>query len=158
MRRQFVVALPVLFLTIAIFSYRHPGDEYGHFFVGAMPCWWVLWAIKYLSFGNSPFGILPPFLTAGAMTMTALGYALDRLRSPRIVFAATWLVLTAALVANALRRFPTYANAMSKNGSLEAYVYSAANMSLFGVAILFVVIMAALAIIRRIRQGGPVYA
>lgn len=121
------VTLPTCWLLAAWASWNHPGDEYGMFLVSALPACWV--AI-FLSSSNLQV-VLPPLFAAGTLTMVLGGWNMDRLRIRPLLWASSYLGGTIALVLWSLAEYPSYQKAMSKNGSLTAYVSAAANVSLY---------------------------
>ena len=151
-----LIVLPIVWVTVAAVSFQYPGDEYGLWAVGSAAGIWILWLFASLEAGVAPGRILPSVLVAGVATMAVLGFVLDRLRSPRVSLAVTWLVTTVFTVAFMLNQFDTYERAMAKNGSLQAYIFSAANLALLLVSLLFVLMTSIFAVIRR-RRGlkGP---
>lgn len=128
--------LPLLWAAICRLNFDHPGDEYGMWGVASMAAAWII-----------PFGgtsgdikeILPRALFAGALTMFVVGWIMDRVRVPRRWWFITWLPLAAALCVWSLSQYPSYARAMSKNGSLHTYVYSSLNFAMYPSVLLLLV-------------------
>jgi hypothetical protein len=154
--RFFTFVLPILWGTIATFSFRYPGDEYGMFFVGSLSGLWVLWLFPRLHQGVSPDSIFPVVLLAGVATMAVLGYLLDLLRCSRVAFVIIWLAAAAILLAYVLGSYPSYEGALAKNGSPQAYVLFAANLSLLLASLLCLLITAGYVVGRRI-TGRPLH-
>lgn len=125
------VVLPAAWACGFVVSLRHPGDEYGLFLVGALPSIWALPNMDGRSLDD-----VEPFLLAGGVTGLFLaGWALDRLRVSRTVWTIAVALVAGGLVWHALNQYPTYQRAMSKNGSLTAYVSSAMNIGLYLVSL-----------------------
>jgi hypothetical protein len=120
--RFFTIVLPILWGTIATFSFQYPGDEYGLFGVGSLSGLWGLWLFPSLHQGVSPDRIFPVILLTGIATMAVLGYLVDRLRCSRVAFVITWLTAAAIVLAHVLSLFDNYERALAKNGSTQAYV------------------------------------
>jgi hypothetical protein len=147
--RFFTWVLPILWGTIAAFSFHYPGDEYGLFGVGSLSGLWVLWLFPSLHQGVSPDSIFPVVLIAGVATMAVLGYLLDLLRCSRVAFVMTWLTVAAILLAHVLSLFDNYERALAKNGSPQAYLLYAANLGLLLASLLLLLISAGYAVGRR---------
>lgn len=150
-RPLFTFLLPVAWVTLSALSFRYPGDEYNLWGFSSIAGTWIIWFARELLSGQHPRDFLPWILAAGFLTMTLLGYLLDRLRAPRLPFLLTWLATTPLLVINALSQYESYARAMSKNGSLQAYLFAASVITLTGTGLLFLPIAAGLALWRRLR-------
>jgi Na+/citrate or Na+/malate symporter len=105
-----------------------------------------------------PGNILPAVLVTGFATMTVLGYLLDRLYAPRIPFVVTWFISATLLIIYQLSSYPSYQEALSKNGSLQAYVLSGANFTLTATALLFFVTSAAWTLFPKFRDPAVVAA
>jgi hypothetical protein len=148
--RFFSWVLPILWGTIATFSFRYPGDEYGLFGVGSLSGLWALWLFPSLHQGVSPDRIFPVVLVAGVATMAVLGFLLDLLRCSRVAFVITWLAAATILLAHVLSLFENYERALAKNGSPQAYVLYAANLSLLFASLLLLLITAGYVVGRRI--------
>lgn len=132
------LAIPVAWVVAAVASWRHPGDEYGMFFVGgSAPALPVIVGLDWI--GLSPSGSMDVIcLTAiaiGLALMLALTALAAWLRVPLLPVAALWVAGASALVWFLLASYPSYERAMGKNGSLTAYVSSASNMALVGALI-----------------------
>ena len=149
--RFFLWILPTVWVMIAAIGFRYAGDEYGLWGVGSLAGTWLFGIFRSFHSGSSPSALLPPVLIAGFATMALLGYFLDRLRTPRIPLIITWLAVTGLLVAYLLNQYPTLERAVAKNGSILAYVLSAANFSLLAITLLFLTFVATRAGIRRVR-------
>lgn len=119
--------LPICWLLAAWVSWHHPGDEYGLFIGSALPASWIM---PFVSVSH-PRDILPPVFAAAPVTMALGGWSLDRIRVRPLLLASMWACGVIVLVLWALWEYPSYQRAMSKNGSLTAYVSAAANLSLY---------------------------
>lgn len=147
--------IPITWLAAAVVSWRHPGDEYGLFFVGGvLPSMPVI--ISLNGFGISLPGPMDAIcLTAiaiGLVIMIALSAAAAWLRVPLGAVAALWMASTPALVWVSLASYPSYERAMGKNGSLTAYVSSASNLALVGALLIGIIATATWRGVARIRK------
>lgn len=127
LRYHYRIALPLIWVVVTNVSWKHPGDEYGLFFVGALPGVWLMFLFN---FGHLPTAFWLT-LIGGLPPMFLLGWLLDRVRVPRSAWFTVFGLLSAGLVAWSLAQFPSYSRAMSKNGSIAAYVAASMNMSLW---------------------------
>ena len=92
------------------------------FALAALPGVWV----AFLGNAGDVHAVAPLIFVAGAAVCTGLGWLLDRVRASVGLWLGVVVVSTVALTALALSQFETYDAAMSKNGSLAAYVFAAA--------------------------------
>lgn len=126
-RHLFVWLVPSLWSLCAFGSWHHPGDEYG-MFCGAVLV--SLWLVFLLNFGHlSEVYLL--LIAAGLLPMAVFGFLLDRLPVSRRVWAAVYVVASVALFAWGFLSYPSLAKAISKNGSISAYVFCAANLGMY---------------------------
>lgn len=147
-RPLFTSALPPLWLAICLLSFRHPGDEYGLFGFGSLAGLWIFWIVGD---SGSPQQLLIYVAVTGTLTMLALGWLLDRLRAPLLVWLVIWLAAAFLLTGWVLWQFPTWERAISKNGSLAAYVLFGTNL---GLTLATVVMVLATASVQMARQLG----
>jgi hypothetical protein len=121
------IALPAIWLVAALFSWTHPGDEYGLFIVSCWPA-----SVLVALFANpTQFRGVLPLLAVGVVTMSLAGWLMDTLRVWRSLWLPLFVFGAMALVWYGLSQYPSYARAMAKNGSLTTYVSAATNMSLY---------------------------
>jgi len=126
-RHLLVWLVPALWTACAFGSWRHPGDEYGLFGVSMLIS---ICLVFLLNFGHLSEVYL--FLIAtGAVPMAAFGFMLDRLPISRRFWAAVYIVASVGLFAWGLSSFPSLEKAISKNGSISAYAYCAANLGIY---------------------------
>ncbi|MBA3314048.1 MAG: hypothetical protein M3552_00225 [Planctomycetota bacterium] len=124
-RRLYTVAVPTVWAITSLVNFRFPGDEYGGWGAGSLPGLWVVPLID-----GSPLPLLPFVLVGGFVVMMALGAILDKLSSPWMPWYSIWLIAAGAIFGYSLSRFPSWDRAMSKNGSIEAYLLPALNLGL----------------------------
>ena len=132
-RHFFVWFVPSLWSLCALGSWHHPGDEYGMFCGSVLVS---LWLVFVMEFGHLSEVYLV-LIADGALTMTIFGWLLDRLPVSRRLWVAVYVGASTALFAWGLLSFPTLKAAISKNGSISAYAYCAANLSMYLTVTLF---------------------
>jgi hypothetical protein len=87
--------------------------------------------------------------------MAVLGILLDLLRARRWWWLGLWAAVAVALLGTTLADYPSYQRAMSKNGSLGAYIYFSLNAGLTVASLIMLVVAALLPLFRRgSRPGG----
>jgi hypothetical protein len=126
-------ALPAIWLSATLVSWKYPGDEYLMFVViSGLPGVWLGPLFGPLRLPDA----LPVLLAAGLMTLMLLGWLMDGLRVRRALWLSLLIVGVPALVLYAV--YPDYQRAMAKNGSLLAYVSAGTNLSLYVASIVSV--------------------
>lgn len=135
-RHLLVWMAPLLYCACAYGSYRHPGDEYGMFMVAALP---AMWLPPFLEFGHLD-EVVWLLIAAGAVPVAVLGFMLDRLRVSRRAWAFCYVATTACLLPWGLSQYESLERAISKNGSIQAYFYSGANLALYMSLLVFLAI------------------
>jgi len=126
-RHLLVWLVPALWSMCAFGSWHHPGDEYGMFIASILPSVWL--AILLESRHLSQVYVL--LIAAGALPMAVFGFLLDRLPVSRRLWAAVYIVASAAFFAWGLLSFPSLQRAIAKNGSISAYAYCATNLGMY---------------------------
>lgn len=135
-RYFFIWFLPVLWVCVAAVARSHPGDEYGLFLGGSVAGFWVEFLFREQ--GNV-YAIMTRVMLAGAMTVSVAGWILDLLRVPRKAWFLLWMSLATFVCWYSVASFPSYANAITKNGSLTAYVCLSMNLGLYVSTILLMI-------------------
>jgi hypothetical protein len=126
-RHLLVWMVPTLWTACAFGSWHHPGDEYKMFGVSILVS---LWLVFLLNFGH-PSEVHLLLIAAGALLMAVFGFLLDRLPVSRRLWAAVYIVASVVLFAWSLLSYPSLAKAVSKNGSISAYAFCAANLGMY---------------------------
>lgn len=123
------VLAPLLWLLITLGSYRYPGDEYGMLVGSSIAGFWplMLWQPSGLTIN----GAMPFVLGIGTATVFFLAWFADWWRVRVGLWLALWVPVAALLTFWMLSSYPTLARAISKNGSIAAYVLTGANLSLY---------------------------
>jgi hypothetical protein len=124
-RRFYLVVLPLLWGVIDFVNFYYPGDEYGGWAGSSLP---GLWAAYFVN--GHPGQAVPVVLLAGGLVMAAFGWFMDWLRVPWSAWYAVWLVAAGLLFCWSVSFYPTWDRAISKNGSIQAYILPALNLGL----------------------------
>ena len=111
--------------------------------------WVGVWILMF--FGNaSPDFILP--LLAGCAVMTGLGHVLDLLRAKRALLLSIWVVGAIGTYALMMSNFESVERAISKNGSIFAYVVASSQLGLYAAVLLGLLASAVMAWWRMLQQ------
>lgn len=125
-RRFYLFVLPLLWGTIDLVNFHYPGDGYGGWAGSSLP---GLWA-AYLVNCESPLQAVSVVLLAGGLVTLALGWLMDWLRVPWSAWYAIWLIAAGLLFCWSVSHYPTWDRAISKNGSIQAYILPSLNVGL----------------------------
>lgn len=123
------VLLPGLWLLITLGSYRYPGDEYGMLVGGSIAGFWPL--MLWQPFGLTLDRAMPVVLGVGTTVVFLLGWFADWWRVRVWLWLALWAPFAVVFAFWMLSSYPTLARAISKNGSIAAYVLCSANLALY---------------------------
>ena len=126
-RWLYVWLLPILWTLCSWINFSYPGDEYAGWGFGSLAGVWVLFVIG----GNTINNLLLPVLIAGAMTMSVAGWIMDRLRVPLIVWGTVLFIAAGTICTTELLSFPSIQRAISKNGSLQTYIFPSVNLGMY---------------------------
>jgi hypothetical protein len=132
-RPFYVWFLPLIWGCCSLLSYHYPGDEYGLWTRGSIVGVWGLFIARDFDEMGT---FLVVIVLSGAFTVAAIGLLMDSLRVNKAVFGCVWIVSASAICAASILAFPTYAKAISKNGSFVAYVLFACNCGVYAGIIL----------------------
>ena len=94
--------LPAIWLTAALASWDHPGDEYGLLVVSCVPAAWIAPLLDYTNSREA----LPIVLAAGLATMALAGWLMDGVRVSPVIWLPVFVCGTVALVLLALSEYP----------------------------------------------------
>ncbi len=145
----FVWLLPLLWMVTSVLSFQWPGDEYGLWSFGSLAGLWIVYLIGNI--GNTA-RIAIFVIIAGSVSMVPLGLLLDMLRVRRRLWLLLYLLFAAGICVTALASFPSLSKAISKNGSITAYVLFSLNMGMYAAIIVMVLISA---VGRLVKRGQP---
>lgn len=143
--------VPALWLANSYVSSEHPGDEYGMFFVGALAGSWLV-----MIFGNAGTVQQAMFhvLILGTIVMAAMGLLLTLLRASRVLWIATLVLVAAAIVTQSLLSYPSLQRAISKNGSITAYVCLGVNFGSYVATVVSLVVAIPMRLLERRPRPG----
>ena len=127
-RWLFVWLLPVVWTSVAWTNFYYPGDEYGSFVAGSLAGVWIALVVQM---SGSPANMLPPLLMAGALTVAVAGLLMDLLRVRWTAWIVLWLGAAMLLFAWSFGSFASVERAISKNGSIQAYILPSINLGLY---------------------------
>lgn len=158
--RAYRKTIPWIWLTTALISWRHPGDEYELFGVAnGLPSAWVsLW----FKGTGSPNDIIPTLVLCSLGSMLLISWGMDWLRVPSRLVMLLWAVAGVVLFWMLYGSYESHARAIAKNGSLTAYVSASSNLGLFLACVVAIVLTAGYHMVRRFvpvrsaSEGGTV--
>lgn len=132
-RRQifFIWVLPLLWAVGSLMQSGAAGDENGFYVLSSLPAAWIA---RFVFAGRErvPEETLPVLVVlAGLPIMAAIGWVMDHLHVRRRLWAIVYLVGAASILTLALAGYGRIERAISKNGSLRAYVLLASSLGLF---------------------------
>lgn len=147
MQPWFRTALPVLWSAVTLGSMANPGDEYGMLLGSAIAGFWPLF---FVSVGDI-HSAYPVMVATGMTVMFLFGWLFDWLRVSRRLWLVLWLGIAAGLCWKMLAAYPSLERARSKNGSIEAYVFTSLNLG----QMLCCILLPILASLQRIHRRSP---
>lgn len=124
----YIGAFPAAWFIAARYSIHHPGDEYGMAVVGLLPL--CGWAARWVPKSGRPIDAISMLALTGLVPAVMYGWAMDRARAKWWIFLSLTTIGIVGLTVWALSGYPSYQRAMSKNGSLTAYVSASALLTL----------------------------
>ncbi len=125
----YVWLLPVLCGTCSYIHHGYPGDEYGMYLLGSAP---GLWIAPFVFLGKTSKAEAPVYIAlALAAVMLVTGFAMDRFRIRKTLWAITFLACAFTVFAWSVLSFPSIERAISRNGSWWAYVLLSANLGVY---------------------------
>jgi hypothetical protein len=125
----FTLLLPLIWGVCSFISYYFPGDEYALYFFSSIVGTWIAFLIDI---GDIHQPLVPlSIAVTGATILSCVGFLMDRLRVERILWAS-WLVLFSVVIFfDSIHMYPDLNKALSKNGSVWAYILFSINMGLY---------------------------
>jgi hypothetical protein len=125
----YVWLLPVLCGTCSYVHHSYPGDENALWLLGSAP---GLWVAPLVFLGGTAKAMIPLYIAlALAAVMLAIGWAMDRFRVGRTLWAVTFPVCAALVLAWSVLSFPSIERALARNGSWWAYILLAVNVGVY---------------------------
>jgi hypothetical protein len=128
MKLFYAIVLPVIWVVAAVVSYSHPGDEYGLFVFSSIAGSWVCFFIRNIGHLSDVLWLI---IVAGVTVVANFGLLMDRLQVSRRVWGTLFVLCFVLVLVLSLRQYPSLDRAISKNGSITAYVAGAWNMGLY---------------------------
>jgi len=143
--------VPALWLANSYVSSEHPGDEYGMFFVGALAGSWLV-----MIFGDAGTVQQAMFrvILIGTVVMAVMGLLLTLLRASRVLWIATLVLVAAAIVTQSLLSYPSLQRAISKNGSITAYVCLGVNFGSYVATVVSLLVAIPMRLLERRPRPG----
>jgi hypothetical protein len=128
----FAAVLPAMWGVTCFVEFFFPGDEYFYWAAASLPGLWII-----LLKGNAGdiHSVLLPVVLGGAAVMSAVGFAMDRLRLSKAIWPWLYVSIAIGLLVATIASYPSWHKAMSKNGSLAAYALFASNAGVYLAAI-----------------------
>jgi len=124
----FRLAVPLLWCICSLIHFQFPGDEYALWVIDSMAGSWIFWLLPKV--GDIHQGwIRGSVAGAGALMMAMAGSILCGLNVRKRVWIGLWAVGAVAWSGFMMSRFTSSAEAVAKNGSWWAYLFSAALMA-----------------------------
>ena len=144
----YIFVFPILWASVSFVSYFHPGDEYAMYAISNIIGIWPI-----LIFQLDIHSLLTPTIVAliGGSAMVIVGFGMDRLRVNRWVWCGAWLIITILLFILAITPYPSIEKALSKNGSLTAYIAGSMNIGLYFSIVVSVIFKVILILIKRMK-------
>ena len=153
MRLFYAMVLPVVWAVATVVSYFHPGDEYGLFVFSSIAGSWVCFIIRDIGHLRDVLWLI---IVVGVAILAILGFVMDRLRVSKRVWGPLFVLSFALLLLFSLRQYPSLERAISKNGSITAYVAGACNMGLYLSIVLSLIAKGVTTMIRRTKPNRTV--
>jgi hypothetical protein len=133
----YVWLVPLMWTLISWANAYFPGDEYALSALGSIAGLWILFIVENT---GSFWNIFWKVLVTGAVTMAIVGLVLDLLRAPRRLWAVGLVIAAIGICMFTITSYPSYQKAMSKHGSLPAYVFLSLNLGLYVSSALMLVV------------------
>lgn len=144
----FVWLLPFLWAVCSVMSFRFPGDEYGLYAISSMVGTWIVMVVDMPGDIHHPAFWISITVT-GAIIMSLAGLVLSLLRAKIKLWLILYIAAAVLFFAVALSGYPSIERALSKNGSLWAYIFSSLNMGLYASVVLCGIVSGIVQIQRR---------
>ena len=135
----YIWLIPLLWSTTSLLALQFPGDEYGMYAISSIVGLWPIF-IFHPSGSPSEFQFWFLITSGGAIVMAAMGLLMSAIKVKIKLWLPLYVVFAVTICVLSLCQYPSYSRAMSKNGSIWAYIFSSANMGLYLSIILSTVI------------------
>ncbi|MHC4694722.1 MAG: hypothetical protein ACYS67_18445 [Planctomycetota bacterium] len=135
----YVWLLPLLWSVCSLLSFEFPGDEYGIYAVSSMAGTWALFLFN-IQGDIHKFAFRGTITATGIIVILIAGFILAKLRVKLKLWFALYITLAVVIMVLTINSYPSFEKALSKNGSLWAYIFGSLNMGLYASVILSVII------------------
>ena len=132
---MYVWLLPLIWAASSLLSLRFPGDEYGLYAASSMAGTWIVFIIKPQGAPHDAVFWLT-ITTTGIVVMTLAGLWLKFIKIKPWIWFGLYITSAVFFCLYALFSYPSLEKAISKNGSLWAYIFSSLNIGLYASVIL----------------------
>ncbi|MGD2094355.1 MAG: hypothetical protein PVH77_05035 [Phycisphaerales bacterium] len=121
--------LPVIWGVCSYLHHYYPGDENGMWLISSIA---GLWIAPFAFLGEvSKEAAAGGIAVAGALVMLAIGIAMDFFRVRKLLWTIIFVICSLAVFAAAIFSFPSIQRAISKHGSIWAYVFFSINIGIY---------------------------
>jgi hypothetical protein len=128
-RPFYLLVLPSMWAVCSLLHWQHPGDEYAMYFISSIAGSWI-WLLIPVGDIHNP--LIPSSVAAvGALGMAGMGWVLTRIRAPKAVWAALFVVSALGILFLSLTGYPSIDRALAKNGSWWAYICSSILLGMY---------------------------
>ncbi len=135
----YLYALPLIWLLTSIVSYYHPGDEYALYVYSSYIGVWIYYIFQAPDTNSFLFPAL--ISLTGTIVMIIPALFLHKLKIRKSLWAVLFALCTISIFLFLITRYPSVAKALSKNGSLWAYIAASTNIGLYFSVILSIIMM-----------------
>jgi hypothetical protein len=135
----YVWLLPLLWSVCSLLSFEFPGDEYGIYAVSSMAGTWALFLFN-IQGDIHKFAFRGTITATGIIVILIAGFILAKLRVKLKLWFVLYITLAVVIMVLTINSYPSFEKALSKNGSLWAYLFGSLNMGLYASVILSVII------------------
>ncbi|MEN6334000.1 MAG: hypothetical protein ABFE01_07035 [Phycisphaerales bacterium] len=125
----YIWLIPLIWAAGTIAQHRFPGDENAFYLISAIPACWIapVVLVAHIPAEGIPNWVIP----AGLAVMVLVGWGLDRLRVPRLLWTVLFLVFSVTVYHVVVASYPNAERAIGANGSLWAYGFLGVNVGLY---------------------------
>ena len=135
----YVWLLPLLWSVCSLISFEFPGDEYGIYVISSIA---GIWAVPLFNIHGDihKFAFRGGITAAGIIVILIMGFILAKLLVKMKLWFLLYITLAAVALVVMIGSYPSIEKALSKNGSLWAYIFGSLNLGLYASVILSAII------------------
>lgn len=150
----FVFILPILWGSVSVVSYFHPGDEYGLYAISNIIGVWPLMILQVFSLSFDIHNLWIPTIVAitGSLIMASIGFGLDKLNVNQWLWGILWIMFSTLLFIYVLNVHPTIQKTLAKYGSWTAIIAYALNVGLYVSVILSAIVGTIVLIVKQTKN------